>query len=880
MIRATARSRPTKIPPLAMLPGLLAERTPVTTGWRFARSEPDRFATPDELSSEKLDWQEATVPCTVASALRAQTGSSAPAALDFDETDFWFRVDFDGSSAESGPVELVCHGLATLADLWLNGRALGRVENMFVRTTFDLTDHLEDENTLWICFRALGPHLRQKRPRARWRALLAPERNLRFVRTTLFGRMESWNPPIPVVGPWRAIELVSKRPLDIVSAELLPTLEGDAGLLDVDILLRHPAQTDPASLKARICVGTTDHPLSVRAEDDTSARITGRVRIDSVEPWWPHTHGAPRLHPVTLTVGLGDGETSVDLPPVGFRRIELIGPPGPDFDLRINGESVFFRGTCWTPIDPLALDAPADMLRAALEQARDAGMNMLRVAGTMVYESDDFYAICDELGLMVWQDFMFATFDYPADDPGFLASVREEATQFLSRTRPRACLAVLCGNSEGQQQPAMLGLPPESWASELFDSILPALCQTQRPDVPYWPSTPSGGALPFHPGAGTSHYFGVGAYHRPLHDALLARPRFITECLAFAHLPDRPGLERLDQELAIEASQGEETDRSRRRAPRDRGADWDFTDVLDGYIEKLFEAEPDRLRREDPERYEALARATSAEVLYQVQSLWRRPASGCHGAIIWLHRDPWPCAGWGVIDVDGRPKSAYAGLRRAWKPVTVSILDDGLNGLVLMAYNDRGDPLEAEIEIELMRFDGRAIAKSRAPLSLASRSSVEIPIDRFLGGFVDSSYSYRFGPPGFDLCLARLHAHAAIEGAEPLAECVHLVSPCDASPNDEIGLRAEWIASSGRSAILEIAAERFARNVSIEFDEAQPADDFFHLAPGRPRRIEVRADASGSIGTGCVRALNAPEGCILPAPIALATATLDEAGGL
>jgi beta-mannosidase len=850
-----------------------ARRDRLESGWDFARTEPGAFATPDAIASKPLDWQATKVPCTLASTLRDQAGNrslDSSLDLDFDESDFWFRCQIDGrpwlADASAGGVDLICHGLATIADLWLNDRALGRVENMFVRSEFDVSEHLAADNTLWICFRALGPRLREEKPRARWRTALVRDRNLRFERTTLLGRMESWNDQAPVVGPWRGIELAAKRHSGVLSARLRPAFDGDRGTLAVDLLVGSSGNAGVGSHRAEITVGGSTHAVPVRDGGDGRLHITGRIELDTVESWWPHTHGTPRLYPVSLTVQGSETTLHCELEPVGFRRVELVGPPGPDFEIRINGEAIFCRGTCWTPVDPLALDASPTDLRAALEQARDAGMNMLRISGTMVYESDLFYRLCDELGMLVWQDFMFSTLDYPVEDEGFAASVRTEAAQFLDCVGARACLAMFCGNAEGQQQPAMLGLTPEKWANEFFDATLPTLCRNARPDVPYWPSTPSGGALPFHPASGTSHYFGVGAYRRPLADAQLAKPRFITECLAFAHLPGPTGLARLDRELASASARGAALDRTRRRAPRDRGANWDFADVSDHYIEMLFAVDAARLRREDPERHDALARATSAEVLYDVQSRWRRPASGCHGALVWLHRDPWRCAGWGIIDFDGRPKSAYAGLRRAWKPIAISILDEGLNGLALMVYNDRAEVLIGEIEVELLRFEGRVVAKSRIPIELAPRSSTEISIDGLLGGFVDSSYAYRFGPPGFDLCHAQLHAKTAASDARPIAEIVQVVSPIDTNPDPDLGLSARWLACSDRIALLEIASDHFARNVSIEFDSADPDDDFFHLAPGRPRRIELRASGRGAIGAGCVRAVNAPGVIALDVP--------------
>src|SRR5262249_42006326 len=148
-----------------------------------------------------------------------------------------------------------------------------------------------------------------------------------------------------------------------------------------------------------------------------------------------------------------------------------------------------------------------------------------------------------ELGILVWQDFMFANMDYPADDEAFTKSVRREAEQFLERVQAHPCLAVLCGNSEVEQQAAMLGLPREHWRSALFSELLPDICPTECPGVTYSPYTPPGGALPFHTHRGVTHYYGVGAYLRPLEDARRAQVRFASECLAFANVPEDSTIE-------------------------------------------------------------------------------------------------------------------------------------------------------------------------------------------------------------------------------------------------------------------------------------------------------------------------------------------------
>ena len=168
----------------------------------------------------------------------------------------------------------------------------------------------------------------------------------------------------------------------------------------------------------------------------------------------------------------------------------------------VNGTNVFCRGACWTTPDIVTLGAGEARYNSLLALAKAAGMNMLRVGGTMTYEADAFYDACDRLGILVWQDFMFANMDYPASDAAFLRTVHEEATSNVARLRRHPSLAVLCGNSEVEQQAAMVGIPSDQPVHELFRTKLPAMCEAAAPGVPYWTSSPSGGALPFHTDSG------------------------------------------------------------------------------------------------------------------------------------------------------------------------------------------------------------------------------------------------------------------------------------------------------------------------------------------------------------------------------------------
>src|SRR5260370_9649481 len=242
---------------------------------------------------------------------------------------------------------------------------------------------------------------------------------------------------------------------------------------------------------------------------------------------------------------------------------------------------------------------------------------------------------------------MFANMDYPFEDPGFRQTVCAEAEAELSRLSRHPSSAIIWGNSEIEQQVGMLGLDPSLGRGPFFGAELPRIVAGCCPGVPYIPSAPCGGDLPFRTRCGVANYFGVGAYMRPLEDVRRAEVRFASECLAFANVPEP---EMLD-EMALATPGGISLTHSawKRGVPRDSGVGWDFEDVRDYYLKLLYSVDPVVLRYVDAGRYLELSRMVSGEVMAEGVGEWRRPASPCGGGIILCCADLQPGAGWGIL---------------------------------------------------------------------------------------------------------------------------------------------------------------------------------------------------------------------------------------
>jgi beta-mannosidase len=795
--------------------------------WECTHTPSGFAAKPSEIAD--VSWLTARVPGTFAAALRDAGEWDGATPLALDDRDVWYRTQFKGGGEEA----LIFEGLATIAEIWLNGEPIRRTDNMFLPC--ELTAQTHAHNMLYLCFRSLTAWLATQRGRARWRTRIAVPATLRFARTALLGRMPGWCPAVQPVGPWRPVRRAHR---------LLPyavrSVDARASVMNGDGSLAVRCFTDgalpPEGTAAVEVAGTTERLHRVSAHE-----FAGNIVIPGVPLWWPHTHGQPHLHPVKLRLG----DANSDLGRIGFRSISVDrGSDGAGFALRINGEDVFCRGACWTTPDLVTLPTDTAHIRPQLEALRDAGANMVRVAGTMVYEANAFYDLCDELGLLVWQDAMLANFDYPATEQ-FAASLTAEVRHFLDRTQLNACLAVFCGGSEVLQQAAMFGLPKEKIDDELYRSRIADAVQRARPDVHYISNSPSGGELPFLPDTGVSHYYGVGAYCRPLDDARRANVRFASECLALANVPCARTLE----DIGVNST----TDpKWKHGVPRDSGASWDFDDIRDHYLATLFRVDPLRLRYSDVARYLELSRAISCILIEETFNEWRRDGSSCHGGLIWQWQDVLPGAGWGLLDCFGRRKPAWYALHRASRIRQLILTDEGLNGLAVHIVNETAEPMQATLSLLCLKIGTTAVLEAERIVTIPARAALCLSSAALLPAFFDITRAYRFGPPAHDATVARLSDSVT---GELIADAWHFPDIASLQPHD-IGLNAE-LQHNADGWSLVLRATSFALFLHIDDEAFVASENWLHLAPLQERRIALQADQkSADTPRGEIRALN------------------------
>ncbi|GFE82172.1 beta-mannosidase [Steroidobacter agaridevorans] len=824
-------------------------RESLSSGWEFCARPPDSALSPLELS-EQTTWLKATVPCTAASALRELGQWSLDSApRRFDAEDWWFRCHFSASDSNE-QCTLGFDGLATLADVWLNGEHILASENMFVAHEVDVTGRLQQHNWLYLRFRSLDKALAAKRPRPRWKAPMIENQQLRWFRTTVLGRTPGWSPSAAAVGPYQPIWLEYRKALSVKHAQLRTSIDNGSGNVHLDVELASPSA---AAIAAQLTVRRGEQTIrgTTRIEAGQS-RAHVHLVVSDVQRWWPHTHGEPALYSAQLSLESQSpsGETvshEIGLGHFGFRAVRIDASDG-GFRVIVNDVPIFCRGACWTPLDIVSLHASAGDYEQAIEQVRAAGMNMIRIGGTMVYEDDALLEACDRHGILVWQELMFANMDFPQGDPKFDRSVQQELHQQLGRLISHASVALICGNSEVEQQAAMFGATRERWTPPLFHEVIPALMREICPDMPYWPSSAHGGSFPHQPNVGTASYYGVGAYLRALEDARRSEVRFASECLAFANVPEDATIARMPRGAALRVHHPE----WKARTPRDLGAGWDFEDVRDHYVKELFGIDVPALRYSDHDRYLHLGRIATAEVMAATFAEWRRKRSSCDGGLVWFLRDLVPGAGWGIVDSFGQPKSAYYALRRALQPVAVFISDEGCNGLAIHVVNDSRDELKTVLTVSLYRNGEPHGAEVQRELTLGAHETLELAANEFFEGFYDLAYAYRFGPKIHDVIAATLRdprgdllsEHAHFHRGEILRRGSE-IEIAAALTHDELGVPT-----------LRVSSKKFAQSVYIDTPGAVPHDNYFHLLPGGSRTIRFPHALAGQRIEGTVRALN------------------------
>jgi beta-mannosidase len=673
----------------------------LVTGFVVCSTEPGAAAPPEDPAQ----WIPAVVPGGVHESLLAAGLIEEPyrdrneqEIRWIEERDWWFRGQFEAPAEPGARARLIFHGLDTVVEMWLNGEPLGRHENMFRPAEFDITDRIEAENHLLLRFSPPLAGLTAPRPAVdlldRLRSffdtgadtegggLMAesfPLVTLRRKATFSWGW--DFGPRVPSIGIWRPVELITEAGPAITGHHVVTDRIDPTGAATV-------AVTVEASGGESVAV-VLDAPSGSRVTAEFPLHdgiAAGRLEIPNAELWWTHDLGAPALYTTTFRLQSNGAVVDELVDRIGLRTIELDRSPDPVggrlFRFVLNGIPIFARGANWLPASMLVGSVPADRYRSLLQLAADGGMNMLRIWGGGIYEHDVFYELCDELGILLWHDFMFACIDYPSEDPALRREVELEATYQVRRLRNHPSMALWCGNNEVQMIHGMAYQNYEkgNWGWHFFHEMLPEI--VARNDTrPYWPGSPWGesaeegfmavnGVLDgdrhawevwhgFDAGAGDGDFESVGRarhYRRYAQD----RGKFISEFGVHA-APELSTLERWISAAEL-TTHSPTFDAHNKDNPKDKGDA--LLEIITGLPQTLQE-------------YVDFTMISQAEALKFGVEHYRRQQPHTSGTLIWQFNDVWPGFSWSIVDYDIVPKAGYYFARRAFSPVLASFRQAG-----------------------------------------------------------------------------------------------------------------------------------------------------------------------------------------------------------
>jgi beta-mannosidase len=724
----------------------------LTGGWQVQRVDSARH--PEAGAAE--GWIAATVPGTVHEALIAANrledpfvGMNEVGAQWIGESGWLYRCTFElpAGMLEAAAVDLCCDGLDTIATVWLNDVELLRSDNMFVPQRVGVLQHLRPgQNELRILLDSALYAGREREAAHGATAVWNGEASRVYVRKAQYHYGWDWGPTLLTAGIWRDIRLEAYDARIAEAhcpAELAPdlgsaTLPVRVSVADADrMALPLGAQHAGHLLLVKMALHGPDQQLISAVEIAPEHGLAEHTfELARPELWWPNGHGAqPRY---TLDISLERAQEQLDRRSMrlGLRRIEVVQEPldeepGTTFLFRVNGTPIFCGGANWIPADSFTTRVTPERYRALLQQAADANMNMLRIWGGGIYEADQFYELCDELGLLVWQDFMFACGIYPAVD-WFQASVRAEAEAQLRRLRHHPCIALWCGNNEDYQIAYSLGryhheLPPDGEegfpARVIYERLLPEVCAALDPTRLYWPGSPFLGANPDDPTIGDRHTWEVwGRAAADYHSYPQLEGRFVSEFGMAA----KPAL------ATIESFAPEEERYAGSRTI-------EYHNKASEGARRLASYQADNLRpvMSLPDAIYA-TQFIQAEALGIAYRSWRRRWGGpgryaVAGALVWQLDDCWPVTSWSVIDYSGRPKPAYYVIRRALAPLTIGVASSG-DSVQVWAVNGTRAAQPARFELRTWTLEGELLGLESADITLPENRTSELGVFGFRPG--------------------------------------------------------------------------------------------------------------------------------------------------
>lgn len=752
-------------------------------------------------------------------------------------------------------MELVFEGLDTYADVYLNDECILKADNMFRRWSIPVRQYIREENNILKVYF----HSPVKIDVPKWDALpyQYPASNDQSENGGLFNKKISifarkagyhygwdWGPRLVTSGIWRPVYIRAWSDLRINDV-FIEQKEVGAGRAVIAGHVELDADKDMNGVLVTITDEVTGRVLGEWQAD--LKRGTNRVTVDFVlhkpKLWWSNGLGEPFLYRFRTDIIAGGELLDSKTERVGIRSLKVVHQPDKDghtFYIELNGRPVFAKGANYIPSDNFLPRVTPENYKKTILDAAGVNMNMLRVWGGGIYENDVFYDLCDEYGIMIWQDFMFACSMYPAEG-ALLDNIHQEAVDNVKRLRNHACIALWCGNNECQD--AWLGwgwkceierqnkeYADKIWAQyrQQYHVTLPGVVREYAPGTFYWPSSPFAfeGEM-----SGTTdgdrHYWSVWHGKAPISDYDSEKSRFFSE-YGFQSFPEFESVKRY-------APYPEDWDiRSEVMMSHQRGGDH-----ANGLIETYLLNEYKKPR--DFRAFLYMNHVLQGDAIKTAIESHRRQMPYNMGTLFWQHNDCWPVASWASRDYYGRWKAQHYYVRKAYDDILISSVVEG-DDLKVYAVSDRLENTSGRLQLQVCQFDGTVVhhwGKSVGISGNDSRVCFSAPLAKLLEG------------------ADRGTVYVRVDYTDKSGRVYHN-NYCLGKQKDmdypKVDLQTEVRSIEGGYEVT-VSADKFARAVclSVADNESVYSDNYFDVQPKSSVQVQVRTRLSAEAFNGSLR---------------------------
>jgi beta-mannosidase len=800
-------------------------RSVLESGWKFREAGKDA-------------WYPAIVPGCVHTDLMNNKLIGDPFYRDNEQKLQWIgKTDWDYQTTfnvtpellKRRNIELVFEGLDTYASVFLNDAPLLNADNMFRTWRVDAKGALKaGANTLRIRFRSPINEVMPAMAKLDYQ-LPAPndqgEKTSPWTRKAPYQFGWDWGPRFVTSGVWKPVALEAWDGARINDLHILQSsVTKDVAQLTAEVQIISDSEMTVA-LTLDSFNGRTSIPLARQGTRLHAGINLWPINVEIQHPslWWPNGLGPQNLYNFKarlLTIGGRPLDQTTTR--TGLRSLELrqqADEGGKSFEFVINGVPVFAKGGNWIPADSFPTRISKDRYRHLLESVRDTNMNMLRVWGGGIYESNDFYDLCDEMGILVWQDFMFACSMYPGDR-AFLDNVRAEATDNVKRLRNHPSISIWVGNNEVETAWQHWGwkqnLPARLWDDylKIFHGVLKEVCASLDPSRPYWPSSPSSNLLddPDSQKMGDVHYWAVWHASKPFEEYEKQFPRFMSE-YGFQSFPQ---IETVNS-YTVPADHDIQSPVMLAHQRHPRG-----NQLIREYMLREYP------QPKDFESFLYVSQVLQAEGIKIGAEHMRRIMPHNMGSLYWQIDDCWPVASWSSIDYNGRWKALQYYARRFYSPLLVSphVENENINFYIV---SDRTENVQARLNISLMDFEARTLKNLQKEMTvnaLQSKSYLSIPVSELL--------------QGQDRKRIVLYCELLIDG-KPVSTNEYFFEPYKnlSVPKPQITTDVSRVRDRF---IITLDSDKFARAVylSLPNHEGSFNNNYFDLLPGKKVAVEFR----------------------------------------